>query len=235
MAAERRIVRDLSILNKNAEELNARGIYFKPKENNLYVVDVLIVPREKKDGDLVSPYTSGFFMFEITMSAEYPMTPPEVVFHPKQTSFRMHPNYYENGKVCLSVINTWGGNDWTPSISLLALINILEERFNEQALSFEPGFEKPSALNARYCDYVEYGKYHLMLDVQKSIMYKLFQEIIHLEWQKNKMGLLERLDCIYKTHGDARELPAVCYFCKSGVLDYKSLKEKFTAFCTSFP
>lgn len=93
------------------------------------------------DVELKSPYTGGFFLFMLTIPDEFPLSPPKVVFHPQQNLVRLHPNYYENGKVCLSVINSWGAEDWTPSMSLLSIVNVLEERLNELSLQFEPGHE----------------------------------------------------------------------------------------------
>lgn len=231
MAAQKRIIKDLAILEKNKDDLQSRGIYFRPNEDNFYELDVLIVPREKSDGELKSPYSYGFFMFHFTMSTDYPMLPPDIQFYPMQSKYRLHPNYYENGKVCLSVINTWGGNDWSPATSLHALINILEERFSEDAILFEPSMEKSCFnIKKKYCEYVEYAKYNLLLEIKKTKLYLLFKKEIHDEWYKNKSWLLSRLEELIEKYGNIYFIPSQCYFCKELNADYGAIKERLSAF-----
>lgn len=139
--ATKRIQKDLNLLEKNKDDLSQRGIHWCADESNLFRIYIMIVGASKRDGDLISPYEDGMFFFELTIPQDYPLSPPRVSFSPKQSIARLHPNYYENGKVCLSMINTWGAEDWSASMSLLSLANVLEERFNERSLCFEPGRE----------------------------------------------------------------------------------------------
>ena len=51
----------------------------------------------------------------------------------------MHPNFYRNGKVCLSLINTWKGDQWTGCNTISSLLNTIATRFTKNALLHEPG------------------------------------------------------------------------------------------------
>lgn len=198
--ARKRALKDLNLLQKNQEELNSRGIYFHFDESNIFTPSFLIIPKHKQDLDfpqLTSPYTNGFFLFKLTIPDDFPLSPPKIEFHPQQSVCRLHPNYYEHGKVCLSVINTWSRDDWAPTTSLMAISNILEERFNERAICFEPGCEQSGVSRMKaFNEAVRFGVYHtaiLPIIQSKNINYKPFEDIIQSHWQKNKQTYLDEL------------------------------------------
>ena len=201
--AIRRLTKDITILDKNKAELQTRGIYIHVDEANILNLRVLIVPKEKKDGELISPYTAGFFMFHLAFPNSFPMSPPDMIFHPQQNYCRLHPNYYKDGKVCLSVINTWGADDWSPATSVLNLVNILEARFTEKSLCFEPGLEMalPEQIQA-YNMAVEYAKYKCILDVFDNPVFEPFEAIIREEFKQNKEYLLRRLEEMKALNGE---------------------------------
>jgi ubiquitin-protein ligase len=199
----RRLIRDIAILDKNKAELQSRGIYIHVDEANIHNIRVLIVPKDKRDGDLISPYTAGFFMFHFTFTIDYPMSPPDIVFYPQQKYCRLHPNYYQTGKVCLSVINTWGANDWSPATSVLNLVNILEARFTERSLCFEPGLEMALLKQIQvYNMAVEYAKYKCILEAFDHLVFEPFKAIIREEFKQNKAYLMHRLEEMKALNGD---------------------------------
>lgn len=211
MLNTRRIVKDFEILNNNVQELKSKGIYFNINDTNISKIHILITPREKKENNIESPYTGGFFIFEITFPNEYPMEPPAIQFNPKQNMCRLHPNYYQCGKVCLSIINTWGKEDWSPSMSLMALIITLEERFYEKSLMCEPGFENANLNDIiKFNTAVEYSKYKLLVDIlnNKYIIFNNFNTIIIDEFNTNYKWHKERLD---KLKGTVCDIILPCY------------------------
>ena len=60
-----------------------------------------------------TPYQYGFYLFDIKVPSEYPFKPPIVKFYTQNNKTRFNPNLYINGKVCLSILNTWSGPQWT--------------------------------------------------------------------------------------------------------------------------
>ena len=153
---------------------------------------VLIIPS-------TYPYDDGLFLFEFKFGPNYPMNPPEVTFYPKQNYARLHPNFYELGKICLSVINTWGDDDWTPSMSILSIISILEARFDSKSLCYEPGRER--ALQKDIDDnnqVIQFAKYLLICDIleKKHQIYEDFYQIIK-EYHNNIITKVKNLNINY--------------------------------------
>lgn len=67
--------------------------------------------------------------------------------HYHSSGFRLNPNLYECGKVCLSLLNTWtGGRNemWVPNKStmLQVLVSIQALILNTDPFFNEPGYEK---------------------------------------------------------------------------------------------
>ncbi len=201
----RRVVKDIELLKKNETYLKGKGIYFHFFDNDLSKMLLLVSPRHKEETstNLISPYTGGFFLFEIKFPNDYPMNPPKIEFNPKTSSCRFHPNYYTTGKVCLSIINTWGKNDWSPAMSLMALLVTIEERFFERALGCEPGYENATiAQFKRYNDVVEYHKYKTsIIDVIKKRynIYEPFYDVISKQFEEDKDWHFTRLGHLVNT------------------------------------
>lgn len=208
------------MLKKNQGDLASKGIYFHFFDDDLTKMLALITPRPKSDADsgLFSPYTGGFFLFQLSFPEDFPMSPPKLTFHPQATSCRFHPNYYTSGKVCLSIINTWGNADWSPSMSIMALLVTLEERFFEKALGCEPGFERaPIPQHTQYNNTVEYYKYTIaILDVikDKYPIYKPFKDIIIQEYNKTKEWHNARINELI-ANLDGKCITSPIYHCKA--------------------
>lgn len=224
--ATKRILRDIEMLRKNADLLAKQGIYFHITEDNIFQLYALIIPNHKHQDGLESPYTGGFFLFELTFPHTFPIEPPKIIFHPQQSAFRLHPNYYQNGKVCLSVINTWASADWSPSTSIMALLHILEERFTERALCFEPGCESSSYDDLKkYNDIVEYGKCVTTIFpilCKAHPLYTPFDQIICKFITENADMYRKRLEDVLIPSFHGKVLQTVHYNMKVSV-DYKQV------------
>ena len=60
-----------------------------------------------------TPYAYGNFLFKFLFPYDYPHTPPKVTYHTNDGYTRFNPNLYKSGKVCISLLNTWKGEQWT--------------------------------------------------------------------------------------------------------------------------
>lgn len=57
-----------------------------------------------------TPYANGCFILDVYFPAEYPALPMLINLETTgRHSVRFNPNLYNDGKVCLSVLNTWHG------------------------------------------------------------------------------------------------------------------------------
>ena len=186
--AQRRILKDVRILQDNETELHQRHVYFHIKDSNLFKMKILFIPQ-------TYPYTHGCFMFEIYFPVSYPMDPPLITFFPKQNSVRFHPNFYENGHVCLSVINTWSSPDWVPSMSVLSLINVITERFHERPLTLEPGRECASDSDIdMFNKYVRYGVFsHAIYNKNIPVAFSEFSKEIQTYFQAHEEAIMNEL------------------------------------------
>lgn len=104
-----------------------------------------------------SPYAGGFWLFDITIPLNYPMSPPKFSFLNASwhgQSVRIHPNFYYGGKCCLSIINQWGNNEWSPAMSISKVLFTIQAQMGDNPVSFEPAYSKkasrPYELAARF-------------------------------------------------------------------------------------
>lgn len=146
-----RILSDIKKLHQHP--LDKEGIYWHFNEDDIYKFYAMII------GPKNTPYQDGFYFFEFLIPETYPMDPPKVIYHTQFNNIRFNPNLYTNGKVCLSIINTWEGPSWTPCNTLSSvLISLLGMVFIDQPLKNEPGFEhSPERKLDSYNAIVEYG------------------------------------------------------------------------------
>ncbi len=133
--AIKRILSDIQQL----KETPIDGLEYYVDEDNIFKIKALIV------GPQSTPYENGFYFFDIKIPNDYPLNPPELKFCTLDPSVRFNPNLYTNGKVCLSIINTWEGPSWTPCNTIGSiLISLLSFVFNNYPLRNEPGHENDS-------------------------------------------------------------------------------------------
>lgn len=146
--AVKRILRDI----KNCQgQLDSEHIYVIPDENNVYHVRAMILGPED------TPYEKGFYFFDINFPKTYPHDPPKVLFMTLNNEIRFNPNLYKCGKVCLSILGTWSGPQWTSCITLKTILFSIQSLLNENPLQNEPGYETCIDEKSKaYRDIVEY-------------------------------------------------------------------------------
>ncbi|KAF9962960.1 hypothetical protein BGZ70_007756 [Mortierella alpina] len=134
----KRVVKEHSILSSSLPE----GIRVRAFEDRMDLLRVLI------QGPDHTPYRNALFLFDFMLPSQFPSQPPAAFFHSWTGGIgRINPNLYEDGNVCLSLLNTWHGKDqtetWTPSSSLLQLLISLQGLvLVPEPYYNEAGFEK---------------------------------------------------------------------------------------------
>jgi len=98
-----------------------------------------------------TPYSNGAFVFDIALPPDYPSVAPKVLLTTTGNgSVRFNPNLYADGKVCLSLLGTWHGDQgesWHRDrstvlqvlMSIQALILVPDPYFNEPGLEVNRG------------------------------------------------------------------------------------------------
>lgn len=73
-----------------------------------------------------TPYHGGAYCFEVRFPDNYPFDPPKFTFLTQDGRTRFNPNLYKNGKVCLSILNTWQGEPWSGVQSLESVMRCIQ-------------------------------------------------------------------------------------------------------------
>jgi ubiquitin-protein ligase len=189
--AVKRLLSDISNLHKNP--LHDNGIYYQHDETNIYTGYAMIV------GPKNTPYFGGFYFFTFTFTNEYPFVPPKVEFTTSNGKTRFNPNLYVDGKVCLSILNTWQGEKWSACQTIRSVLLVLCSLLNEQPLLNEPGFDgiefncKPynkiiEYMNIDYtiCEQLRFYSNTRFYTIMTELFLQNYDELIEFVRSKNK-------------------------------------------------
>lgn len=134
-ATKKRLIRDITEIYKNP--LNDQGIFYIHDDTNMLKGYAMII------GPKDTPYEHGFYFFEFDFPYNYPFSPPKLTYHTNDGVTRFNPNLYRNGKVCLSILNTWRGESWSSCQTISSvLLTIAGTVLNEEPILNEPGIKK---------------------------------------------------------------------------------------------
>ena len=135
MSRIQRIKDEINDLFKNP--LDDNNIFYELDNDNINILKVMMI------GTKDTPYENGFFFFTVRYPENYPNSPPKVWYYTTHHRMRFNPNLYNNGKICLSIINTWGNQDnWTSVMNTRSvLLSIQSMVLNEEPLKNEPGIK----------------------------------------------------------------------------------------------
>ena len=186
-----RLLKDVKDIIKTP--LNSEGIYYHHDDSDMLKGYAMIV------GPSDTPYFGGFYFFELDYPANYPHSPPKVTYHTNALNIRFNPNLYKCGKVCISLLNTWQGEQWSSCQTIRSILLILCTLLCNDPLMNEPGVIKPTytpQINA-YNQIIEYANMEIAICyiVQKHpIIFKsffdFFYEYVKEHFNKNYDALL---------------------------------------------
>ncbi len=120
---------------------------------------------EKMYATIYGPEGSCFerciLYYTIDLSQGYPIKPPVFKFITPIRK-RFHPNMYADGKVCLTILNTWHDSKvsgWTSATTLEAVLTTIRSMIHDNPLSEEPG-QNHNLKNKNAKDYHVAAKYY---------------------------------------------------------------------------
>lgn len=216
----RRLVKDVADLTKSP--LNEQGIHYIHSDENILLGHALII------GPPDTLYEYGYYFFEFQFSNEYPIKPPIVNFLTNKNNIRFHPNLYRTGKCCLSILNTWSGEQWSSCQTIRSVLLSLLLLFNNEPLLNEPG------ITVKYKDYYTYNsviEYNSILIafahvIQNKIVIKhmhLFMDIINNTYKTNLKHIKKKIQLLKNN----KELyyNITLYNNMTGICNYKKLFE----------
>jgi ubiquitin-conjugating enzyme E2 Z len=147
-----------------------------------------------------TPYSNGYFMFKFKFPVDYPHRPPDVKYLTNDGYTRFHPNYYKDGNVCLSLLNTWRGEQWTSCGTIKNILLVLCSLLTDKPLINEPGISENHKDNIPYNRIIEYKTLDVAINnvVNKDLLppeFEVFYDAIVETFLKN-------YDTIYKKYID---------------------------------
>ncbi len=171
----KRLIKDIKEIMKNPID----NIYYQHDESNMFKGYALIIGPDN------TPYAYGNYLFEFTFPPSYPFDPPIVKYFTNDGSTRFNPNLYIDGKVCLSVLNTWKGEGWSSCQNIRSILLILTTVLNERPIENEPGLSTTHRDNNNYNNMIRYKNLEIAiigilskkyLDNRFSIFYNIIVE-----------------------------------------------------------
>lgn len=111
------------------------GYSAKPSENADGTKN-LMAWRAKIPGKKGTPWENGVYSVDIIFKTDFPIAPPTCMFNPPI----FHPNVYDDGLVCLSLLDADG--DWKPEVSIKQLLIGLQDLLNT------PNLKSPASASA---------------------------------------------------------------------------------------
>lgn len=125
-----RLITDIKSIIKNP--LNDYGIYYEHDDTDMLKGYAMIVGPEN------TPYFGGYYFFEFNYPENYPYSPPVVTYFTNGENVRFNPNLYTTGKVCLSLLNTWKGPQWSSCQTISTILISLQAIFCNNPFCNEP-------------------------------------------------------------------------------------------------
>ena len=216
----KRIIKDITQLNDNS--LKKHNIYHHFVDEDIYNIRILMIGPED------TPYENGFYFFHIFLPENYPFVPPQVKYCTQGNNIRFNPNLYCNGKVCLSIINTWNGPQWTSCNSICTvLLSIQSLVFVDKPLQNEPGFEdEVSERVNNYTKIIEHENFNVaiikMLE-EPPIGFECFKEVTEKYFIENFEKINNKVEELKKN--DNKIIKANFYNMKIKT-NYKNIKTR---------
>ncbi|XVE93879.1 hypothetical protein REPUB_Repub01dG0232700 [Reevesia pubescens] len=194
----KKVQQDWNILQNNLPD----GIYVRVYEDRMDLLRAVIA------GAYGTPYQDGLFFFDFHLPPEYPDVPPSAYYH--SGGWRINPNLYEEGKVCLSLLNTWTGRGnevWDPSSSsiLQVLVSLQGLVLNAKPYFNEAGYDKQVGTAEGEKNSLAYNENTFLLNC-KSMMYlmrklpKDFEELVRDHFRRCGYYILKACDAYMKGH-----------------------------------
>jgi ubiquitin-protein ligase len=204
------------------QNLNDLGIYIEFNEENIMEAKAMII------GPQDSLYENSYLFFNIKFPNNYPYSPPDVSYVPRNR-VRIHPNIYvgghpKGGKVCLSILGTWSGPKWTSIMDIATVLLTIQSLLDKNPLHHEPGQENNhSHQNNIYNHIIEYNSIQsLILRNIQTIPpgFECFESIVKEHFETMKHKTFQKI----KSFGWETKSSEECYFSFYRIkqlLDYK--------------
>ena len=187
----KRLAKDVGELMN--EPLINDGIYYVHDEDNVLTGYALII------GPKDTPYEYGYYFFKLQFPENYPSLPPKVIFCTNDGRTRFNPNLYRNGKCCVSILNTWSGEQWTSCLTIKSVLLTISTLLCNNPLLNEPGIKITHPQVNIYTEIIKFKNIQLAIfDIMnqkiKIPFYNSFKQIVENKFIENKENILNNIN-----------------------------------------
>ena len=217
-----RLVKDVKYLIKNP--LTDNNIFYSHDEDDVLKGYALII------GPSNTPYFGGYYFFELNYPENYPYSPPHVLYKTNGDNIRFNPNLYTNEKVCISLLNTWRGEQWTSCQTISTVLLTLCTLLCKDPLLNEPGIKKEHVDFLNYTKIIEYKNIDIsiikIVNKTSEIYNKNFDKfysIVEDNYKKNYDKFLSFIDEKIVEYPEEQIIITSLYSMKV-VINYKKLR-----------
>lgn len=170
--------------------MRSAGIYYIYDDADMRNGKAMIIGPEG------TPYAWCPLLFGFHLSDDYPYKPPSVTFLTSDGVTRFHPNLYVGGKVCLSILGTWKGPEWSAIMTISTVLSSIQSLLEANPIVNEPSWEKFTLEDPRAAGYAEYVEARLIgLSVRQLLKWKR-GEVLGDEWKGFEEVLAEKGDAM---------------------------------------
>ena len=220
----KRLVKDVKDIIK--KPLLDNGIIYSHSEDNLLKgYAVIFGPKD-------TIYENGAYFFEFDFPKTYPVEPPKLKYLTNNGKTRFNPNLYRNGKVCVSMLNTWRGPGWTSCMTIRTILITLVTLLHNKPLLNEPGItEKHHAFDS-YNKIIQFRNFETAIKnmINKKrlpISFLPLWPLIKRHFERNKDEIINKLNILKEKYPDTKTYKAGIYGMTCTV-DYEWLINEIT-------
>ena len=162
------------IIQLQDKSLNSTGIYyFLDGDDMTNATSFMFGPKD-------TPYEYVPLEFKFSIPNDYPFSPPKVFYRTNDGRTRFHPNFYVDGKVCLSILGTFSGPKWASSMNISTILLSIYSLMTNNPLTHEPCYENTKLLNPKnlqYANYIEHQIIQLFFNLIKNNYYTKYFDL----------------------------------------------------------
>jgi len=220
-----RLLRDVKTLMKTP--LTDNGIFYIHDDMEVLKGYAMIV------GPKDTPYFGGYYLFSLNYPTDYPHSPPKVTYHTNGDGIRFNPNLYKCGKVCISLLNTWRGEQWTSCQTISSVLLTLCTLLCKDPLLNEPGINNAHKDFDPYSRIIEYKNIEIaylhMINKDERVFspkFDVFYGYMKEYFYKNADAIAENLEK-HKNASSQPEKITTSLYSMTTILDYNKLYSYF--------
>jgi ubiquitin-conjugating enzyme E2 A len=135
--ARKRLMRDFKRLQSDPP----LGVSGAPRVDNIMIWNAVIFGPED------TPFEDGTFKLLIEFDETYPNKPPQVRFISKM----FHPNVYNDGKLCLDILQ----NRWSPTYDVSAILTSIQSLLHDPNPNSPANAEAASMYTQNKSEYIK--------------------------------------------------------------------------------